>query len=304
MTKALAQPGILRATPKLERYLLWQVRDAAQLPQVLHALVRWKEPANADSVVGLGQSLVKALGAKVPGLHKLAAVRTGGARVPATPMALCTWLRANEGDVGNLVHSTQVLQSLLEPAFKLHTVVDGFRHGKGPNGFGRDLSGYEDGTANPKGAEATSATLARDRGPGLDGSSFMAVQQWVHRMELVQALRGTKLDNVIGRRQKDNVELKYAPKSAHVKRTAQEEFSPEAFVLRRSMPWAQGNQCGLMFVAFGRSLDAFEAQLRRMTGQDDGIVDAVFQISQPISNAGFWCPPMRGGKLDLRQLAL
>lgn len=306
MTKALAQPGILRATPKLGRYLLWQVHDAAQLPQALQALARWNDPANAnaDAVVGLGQPLVRALGGKVPGLHKLAAVRAEGARVPATPMALCCWLRASDGDLGDLVNRTQALQTLLEPAFKLHTVLDGFRHSKGPNGFGRDLSGYEDGTANPEGAEATAAALVRDQGPGLDGSSFMALQQWQHRMQAVQALRGPKLDSVIGRRQKDNVELKHAPRSAHVKRTTQEDFSPEAFVLRRSMPWAQGNQCGLMFVAFGKSLDAFEAQLRRMTGQDDGVVDAVFQISQPLSSASFWCPPLRSGKLDLRQLAL
>ena len=35
-------------------------------------------------------------------------------------------------------------------------------------------------------------------------------------------------------------------------------------------------QAGLMFVAFGKSLQAFEQQMRRMAGQDDGIVDAMF----------------------------
>jgi hypothetical protein len=33
-------------------------------------------------------------------------------------------------------------------------------------------------------------------------------------------------------------------------------------------------QAGLMFVAFGKSHDAFEAQMRRMAGLDDGILDA------------------------------
>jgi porphyrinogen peroxidase len=63
-------------------------------------------------------------------------------------------------------------------------------------------------------------------------------------------------------------------------------------------------QAGLMFVAFGQSLYAFEAQMRRMAGEDDGITDALFRISRPVNTAFFWCPPMRGGKLDLRRIGL
>jgi len=68
-------------------------------------------------------------------------------------------------------------------------------------------------------------------------------------------------DNAVGRRRSDNKELTGAPRSSHVKRTAQESFSPEAFILRRSMPWTDGDAGGLNFVAFGKSFDAFEAQL-------------------------------------------
>ena len=39
-------------------------------------------------------------------------------------------------------------------------------------------------------------------------------------------------DNTFGRRINDNTEINDAPESAHVKRTAQEDFSPEAFVLQ------------------------------------------------------------------------
>ena len=111
-------------------------------------------------------------------------------------------------------------------------------------------------------------------------------------------------DNAVGRRQSDNEELDDAPESAHVKRTAQESFTPEAFVLRRSMPWAEGNAGGLMFVAFGASFDAFEAQLRRMVGAEDGIVDALFNFTQPVSGAYFWCPALKDGQLDLAPLGL
>jgi len=70
------------------------------------------------------------------------------------------------------------------------------------------------------------------------------------------------------------------------------------------MPWADGQSAGLMFVAFGKSLDAFEAQLKRMCGLDeDGVVDAMFGFTRPVTGAYFWCPPVvEDGKLDLRWL--
>jgi porphyrinogen peroxidase len=74
--------------------------------------------------------------------------------------------------------------------------------------------------------------------------------------------------------------------------------------LRRSMPWADGMRIGLNFVAFGKSFDAFEAQLRRMVGAEDGITDALFKFTLPITGSYFWCPPMAGNRLDFRALAL
>ena len=75
-------------------------------------------------------------------------------------------------------------------------------------------------------------------------------------------------------------------------------------MLRRSMPWTEGAAAGLVFVAFGRSFDAFEAQLRRMVGVDDGITDALFRFTRPVSGSYFWCPPVKDGKLDLSALGL
>ncbi len=111
-------------------------------------------------------------------------------------------------------------------------------------------------------------------------------------------------DLTIGRRRTSNEEIDDAPPSAHVKRTAQERFTPQAFVVRRSMPWAEGNVGGLVFVAFAASFDPFEAQLRRMLGLDDGVVDALFGFTRPESGAYYWCPAMAGGRLDLRPLGL
>jgi len=68
--------------------------------------------------------------------------------------------------------------------------------------------------------------------------------------------------------------------------------------------WAEGTRGGLNFVAFGKSFDAFEAQLKRMIGAEDGITDALFKFTSAISGSYLWCPPMRGKNLDLRALGL
>ena len=165
----------------------------------------------------------------------------------------------------------------MSPAFDSDTVIDGFFHD-----IGRDLTGYEDGTENPKGGEkATAAAIVQGQGQGMDRSSFVAVQLWVHDFARFEALSPQQQDASVGRRRSDNEEIADASPSAHVKRTAQESFDPEAFVLRRSMPWAEGSRGGLNFVAFGKSFDAFEAQLRRMAGAEDGITDALFRIPVP-----------------------
>lgn len=56
------------------------------------------------------------------------------------------------------------------------------------------------------------------------------------------------------------------------------------------------------FVAFGVSFDAFEAQRRRMVGLDDGIDDALFRFTRPVSGASFRCPPQAAGRVDLSLL--
>ena len=289
------QDGILAAVPPLSRYLGFALHPGAAHRRALRALCEVAD--GRQLVVGLGASLVGALGRDIAGLRSFAGMVGAGVDVPATPQAAWCWLRGD--DRGDLVHRTRTLLAALDGALVLEQVVDGFRHHRG-----LDLSGYEDGTENPTGQAAIEAAFVAGQGAGLDGGSFVAVQQWLHDFDRFDALSTRQRDDAIGRRRSDNVELADAPPSAHVKRTAQESFTPEAFVLRRSMPWAEGLRSGLMFVAFGKSFDAFEAQMRRMAGAEDGIADALFGFTRPISGAYFWCPPLRDGRLDLRALGL
>jgi putative iron-dependent peroxidase len=289
------QPGILAPVPKLARYLSFSLKAGSKPGRAVRALA---ELADGEAVVvGFGQSLVRVLGGDVPGLRVFPTHFGSGLILPSSSSALWCWLRGE--DRGALLHAARKINASVATAFDPDSVIDGFQHDTG-----RDLTGYVDGTENPKGKKATEAAIVQGQGAGLDGSSFVAVQLWIHDFQRFESMSPKEQDNSIGRRRSDNKELSGAPRSAHVKRTAQESFTPEAFILRRSMPWADGNTGGLNFVAFGKSFDAFEAQLKRMVGAEDGVTDALFKFTRPVNGSYFWCLPLAKGRLDLRALGL
>ncbi|RLU07958.1 peroxidase [Pseudomonas prosekii] len=290
------QPGILATpVPPHARHMFFALESAAALPAALDHLIQLADGKSA--VVGFGESLVQALHAQIDGLRVFPAMTGVGVDNPSTQHALWCWLHGE--DRGELLNRSTAFEAALAPAFRLVQMNETFRHRTG-----HDLTGYEDGTENPHDEAAVAAALVGEGADGLVGGSFAAIQQWQHDLKGFHAMSSQVKDDIMGRRLSDNEELDDAPISAHVKRTAQESFAPEAFVVRRSMPWIDGERAGLMFLAFGFSLDAYEAQLRRMSGLEDGITDGLYRISRPITGGYYWCPPLQDGHLDLRALRI
>lgn len=294
------QPGILADETRLSRYLLFSIDSAIDVSEALQAL-----QANVDvqhTVIGLGTSILDCLDKTIPGLHVLPAQSCHGIDIPSTPVALWCWLRGS--DRGEIFHRSRFIENLLMPAFILDDVIDSFQYDGERTGKNHDLTGYEDGTENPEGDEAIEAAVVRGQDDTMDGSSYLVFQQWLHDFDAFDHMSSEHQDNVVGRRKSDNEEFDEAPESAHVKRAAQESFNPEAFMIRRSMPWADGDSAGLAFVSFAHSLQPFEAILDRMLGKEDGVTDALFEFTRPISSASFWCPPVSQGRLNLKALGL
>jgi putative iron-dependent peroxidase len=292
---ALSQPGILAAPSPVARSLSFRFAlDTDPRP----ALARLRDGFRVeDGVVGFGAGLVRASGREVPGLRPFPALAGAGLAAPSTQQALWAYLRG--GDRTATFDATERLQALLGGALALEDAVDTFVY-RG----GRDLSGYEDGTENPKGDRAVAAAVVGTGTPGLTGSSFVAVQRWTHDLAAFRRFSAERRDMTIGRRFDSNEEIEDAPPSAHVKRTAQESYDPETFMVRRSMPWASAREQGLEFVAFVESLDRFERQLVRMMGLEDGVRDALFTFSRPVTGGYYWCPPIAGARLDLSLLGV
>ncbi len=174
------------------------------------------------------------------------------------------WAFVGGATQGDVLDRARSLRAALEGCFTVTEEVWTFCHrGEGV------ITGYEDGTENPEAAAAEIA-LVSAQGEGRDGGSFVAVQTWVHDLSRFAA-----------------VSLAW----------------PDATMLRRSMPFGDTSRQGLYFVAYGNTLDRFERVLRRMSGLDDGVVDALFDFSRAVTGGYYWCPPLRKGRLDLRELS-
>lgn len=287
-----SQPGVLAPLPTAGRFLALGLAPGAPGRPLLDALAGLE--VDEGLVVGVGAPLLEP-GAPLGELRTFPALSGRGVTVPSTQAAVWAFLRGV--DAGELLHRARGLVARLGPSVRVDEDVATFVYDGG-----RDLTGYEDGTENPKGARAAEVAIVAGRGPGLDGGTFVASQRWVHDLARLERLPRAAADAIIGRSRETNEELAAAPPSAHVKRAAQESFEPAAFMLRRSMPWGDVAAHGLLFVAFGASLDPFERVLRRMSGLDDGVVDGLFSFSRPVSGGYYFCPPVRAGRLDLRAL--
>ena len=282
------QPGILKPPPAVARSLTFRIDNADEVGAALKRLAA--EHQSACDIVGIGEPCTLALHANVPGLRTFPAMSGAGCAVPSTQDAL--WIRVCGADRGVVFDSARRVRGVLSGAFRLADALDTFvYHG------GRDLTRFEDGTENPKDEAAIDAAIVKE--DPIAGSSFVAVQQWVHDLGRFEAHTDKERNDIIGRDADTNEELEDAPPSAHVKRSEQEGFDPPAFMVRRSMPWAGVDKEGLEFVAFVAGVDTFTRMMRRMAGREDGIVDGLFSFSRPVTGGFYWCPPVADGRLDL-----
>lgn len=279
------QQGITDALTASAYYLFYRLEHPSSLAMAMASLQRVADGVSV--VVGLAPSLVK------DGYGMKAYQSLNDALSPILQYDLVLWLRSD--DRGSLYHLWRQCDQVLKDAFSCAHVVNAYTY---QNKY--DLSGFEDGTENPEGDDVDTVAIVASEQKGLEGASYWALQQWQHDFTWLDKASQAQKESCVGRSLDDNREFEDNPPHAHVKRTAQESFSPEANMWRRSMPWndLQANS-GLMFSCFATSFYPFEVQLNRMVGNEDGIVDGIFSFSKVLSTGYYFCPPFLKGRLDL-----
>lgn len=299
---AVAQPGILAPPPPLGSYMLFRTNaDRPDITALINSLADNFANAVKDGtlVVGFGNELMAAADSAIA-YKRYLQPEDGHAPSPANPADLAVWLRGN--DRGELFYLGRKIDQQLSRYCRLTKLIHSFtyrRRTEGKDVVAHDLSDFEDGIENPQGQAAIDAALMSSPATHLNGSSLWALQLWQHDFTWLEAASTAEKEHAIGRSLRDNQELADNKPSAHIVRTEQESFSPQAHMLRRSMPWCDDQlNAGLVFSCFAHSLYPFEVQLGRMRGCEDGIQDGVFQFSRILETNYFWCPPIdQAGRL-------
>ncbi len=155
----------------------------------------------------------------------------------------------------------------------------------------RDLIGFVDGSANPKGDARHDAALI-SKGP-CAGGAYVLSQQWVHDLESFNALDVSEQEGVVGRTKPDSIELEgdAMPADSHVSRTDVKVDGVAMKIHRTSFPYGTIGAKGLYFLSFACDLARFDIQLQRMYGvTEDGIRDRITEFSAAVTGS-YWFAP-------------
>lgn len=257
-----------------------------------HVAVEPAGPTGASVVVGLSPRVWTALAARAA-----VAVPADQAEFPDLPGVprqqhdLWVWVHGN--DDGDLFDTERSVSAALSGVAKLVGSHAGFVYHDS-----RDLSGFIDGTENPDPEELPAAVVIAEGMPGAGGMHAI-VQRWVHDLDAFHQLGIAEQESIIGRRKPDSVEIGPDERlpSAHISRVViDDEAGDEMELFRRSVPFGNAEEAGLIFVGFGPDSIRFERMLARMFGvgtdprDDDGIHDRLTEFSTPVSGSGYFVP--------------
>ena len=276
-----AQAGILGDPGAHHRFLEYRLRGDARGAARVLASAAGDAGDGAALVVAFDCALYRGLrpGAAGEPFRELAGANH---RFPETQRDLFVWVHDDEP--GAVFDRARAVDRALRASADLELEVHGFRYHDS-----RDLSGFIDGSANPKGDAARAAAFVPEGDEA--GGSFVLTQRWIHDLDAFEALDVADQERVIGRTKPDSVEFEgdAMPEDAHV---ARNDVS-SAKILRRSAPYGGAREHGLYFLAFACEQARFDLLLRRMLGLDaSGPSDRLLEFSRAVTGS-YWFAPSR-----------
>jgi porphyrinogen peroxidase len=159
----------------------------------------------------------------------------------------------------------------------------------------RDLIGFVDGTENPAGQAADTATLVGDEDPAFAGGSYVIVQKYLHDLERWNKVPVEEQENIIGRHKLSDIEQLDSEKKpyAHNVLTSIEENSEQLQIVRDNMPFGEvgKGEFGTYFIGYARSPRRIEKMLENMfIGNPPGTYDHLLDFSRAVTGALFYVP--------------
>ena len=268
------------------------VHDA--LPEIsgLVRAIGFRDPTKHLSVVAsIGSDAWDRLfsGPRPAGLHPFVELQGPRHTAPATPGDLLLHIRAETMDV-----CFELANRILKTMAGAVTVVDevhGFRFFDN-----RDLLGFVDGTENPDGPLAVSATQVGDEDSDFAGSCYVHVQKYMHDMAAWDSLSITEQERVIGRTKLEDIELDddEKPDNSHIAlNVVTDDDGTELKIVRHNMPFGEvgKGEFGTYFIGYSRTPEVTEQMLRNMfLGDPPGNTDRVLDFSTAVTGGLFFSP--------------
>lgn len=208
---------------------------------------------------------------------------------PATPGDVLFHIRAESMDV-----CFELAGRVLKAMSGAVTVVDevhGFRFFDN-----RDLLGFVDGTENPDGPIALSATTIGDEDPDFAGACYVHVQKYVHDMAEWESLPVPEQERVVGRTKLDDIELDadMKPANSHIAlNVITDDDGTELKIVRHNMPFGEvgKGEYGTYFIGYSRRPAVTEQMLRNMfLGDPPGNTDRILDFSTAVTGGMFFAP--------------
>ena len=160
----------------------------------------------------------------------------------------------------------------------------------------RDLLGFVDGTENPEGPLAVSATEIGDEDPDFAGGCYVHVQKYLHDMRSWESLSVTEQELVIGRTKLEDIEMDddVKPANSHIAlNVIEDEDGNELKIVRHNMPFGEigKGEFGTYFIGYSRTAAVTERMLSNMfIGDPPGNTDHILEFSTAVTGGKFFTP--------------
>ncbi|MDP2560729.1 Dyp-type peroxidase [Psychrobium sp. 1_MG-2023] len=213
----------------------------------------------------------------------------GDRHAPACPFDLFIQIRCDRQDINYMVSHEICL--MFEDLANLVEELKSFRYLDN-----RDLTGFVDGTENPKGLHRQEVALVSDDDKEFRGGSYIHIQRYQHDLKKWNNLKVKKQEDIIGRTKQENHEYSSfnKPKTSHIRRTSLKDNQGKSLeILRQSMPYGDMKEQGLFFISCCHTPLNFELMLRSMiVGDNNGHYDHLLKYTQAVTGAAFFAPSM------------
>ena len=222
-------------------------------------------------------------------LHPFVEIQGARHHAPATPGDLLFHIRAESMDV-----CFELAGKLVDAMAGAITVVDevhGFKFFDN-----RDLMGFVDGTENPDGPIAVSATQIGDEDPDFAGGCYVHVQKYVHDMGSWNSLstdRAGAGDRAHQARRHRARRRRQTGQLALALNVIEDDDGNELKIVRHNMPFGEvgKGEFGTYYIGYSRTPAVTERMLDNMfIGDPPGNTDRILDFSTALTGSMFFTP--------------